>query len=131
MPSSFQGDETVAFVTSFSPEDLPAEQWLRVNRQSWAIENGLHQRLEVSLNDGWCRVRSTNGVWILGMFRRLANSLLIEWLSHQPNPSTNPQPISKPSWEKTTLLKPCAWLSQSTFSSENSFMHARCGNPFN
>ena len=79
-------DEIVALVTSLSPQELSAQQWLRANRQSWGIENGLHQRLDVSLNDDRCRLRNTNGLWIMGMFRRLANSLLIEWLSHQPNP---------------------------------------------
>jgi len=79
-------NETVALVTSLSPEELSAQQWLQANRQSWGIENGLHQRLDVSLNDDRCRVRNTNGLWILGMFRRLANSLLMEWLSHQPKP---------------------------------------------
>ncbi len=73
-------------MTSLSPEELPASQWLQANRHSWGIENGLHQRLDVSLNDDRCRVRNTNGLWILGMFRRLANSLLVEWLSHQPKP---------------------------------------------
>lgn len=77
-------DETVALVTSLPPEALNAQQWLCANRQSWGIESGLHQRLDVSLNDDRCRVRHANGLWVLGMFRRLANSLFIEWRSHQP-----------------------------------------------
>ena len=79
-------DETVALVTSLSPEQLNAQQWLLANRQSWGIENGLHLRLDVSLNDDRCRVRTPNGLWALGMFRRLANSLLMEWLFRQPQP---------------------------------------------
>lgn len=79
-------DETVALVTSLAPEQFNAQQWLLANRQSWGIENGLHQRLDVSLNDDRCRVRNPNGLWVLGMFRRLANSLLMEWLSRQPKP---------------------------------------------
>jgi predicted transposase YbfD/YdcC len=78
-------NETVALVTSLPPEALDAQQWLCANRQSWGIENGLHQRLDVSLNDDRCRVRTPNGLWVLGMFRRLANSLFMEWRSHQPN----------------------------------------------
>jgi hypothetical protein len=77
-------DETVALVTSLPPAALNAQQWLLANRQSWAIENGLHQRLDVSLNDDRCRVRNPNGLWVLGMFRRLTNSLFIAWRSHQP-----------------------------------------------
>ncbi len=30
--------------------------------QDWGIENGTHQRLDVSLNDDPCRVRDTNGL---------------------------------------------------------------------
>ena len=78
-------DEIVALVTSLPPKILDAQQWLCANRQSWGIENGLHQRLDVSLNDDRCRVRTPNGLWVLGMFRRLANSLFMEWRSHQPN----------------------------------------------
>lgn len=79
-------DETVALVTSLPPAALNPQQWLLANRQSWGIENGLHQRLDVSLNDDRCRVRNPNGLWVLGMFRRLANSLFLEWRTHQPKP---------------------------------------------
>ncbi len=79
-------DETVALITSLPPEQLNAEQWLQANRKGWGIENGLHQRLDVSLHDDRCRVRQPNGLWILGMFRRLANSLFMEWLQGQPKP---------------------------------------------
>ena len=78
-------DETVALVTSLPPQALNAQQWLLANRQSWGIESGLHQRLDVSLNDDRCRVRNANGLWVLGMFRRLANSLFMEWRGQQPN----------------------------------------------
>lgn len=77
-------DETVALVTSLAPEELDAPKWLPANRQSWGIENGLHQRLDISLNDDRCRVRNANGLWVLGMFRRLANSLFMEWRARQP-----------------------------------------------
>ena len=64
----------------------PAMLWLLLNRRSWGIESGLHQRLDVSYNDDRCRVQSDQGIWILGMFRRLANSLFVEWSLHQPRP---------------------------------------------
>jgi hypothetical protein len=77
-------DETVALVTSLPPEALNARQWLQANRHAWGIENGLHQRLDVSLNDDRCRVRNPNGLWVLGMFRRLVNSLFMQWRSQHP-----------------------------------------------
>ena len=79
-------DETVGLITDLSPQELPAQAWLRANRQGWGIENGTHQRLDVSLNDDRCRVRDTNGLWILGMLRRLAISLYTHWRAHQRRP---------------------------------------------
>ena len=79
-------DETVGLITDLLPQQLPALQWLKANRQGWGIENGTHQRLDVSLNDDRCRVRSTNGLWILGMFRRLVISLFMHWRARQPKP---------------------------------------------
>ena len=55
-------DEVVALVTSLAPEELNAQEWLVANRQSWGIESGLHQRLDVSHNDDRCRVRNAIGL---------------------------------------------------------------------
>ena len=79
-------DETVGLITDLAPQELPAQKWLQANRQGWGIENGTHQRLDVSLNDDRCRVRHPNGLWILGMLRRLAISLYMHWRERQPNP---------------------------------------------
>jgi len=79
-------DELVSLVTSVEPQKLPAQKWLQYNRFAWGIENGTHQRLDVSHNDDRCRIRGSNGIWVMGMFRRLSNSLFMEWRSRQPNP---------------------------------------------
>ena len=79
-------DEEVALITSAPVAVLSARLWLQCNRQSWGIESGLHQRLDVSYNDDRCRVQSDNGIWVLGMFRRLANSLFVEWSTQQRRP---------------------------------------------
>lgn len=68
-------------LTSRPPERLNATQWLADTRAYWGVEGGLHQRLDASLNEDQCRVRDRNGVWVLGMFRRLAVSLFAEWRS--------------------------------------------------
>ena len=81
-----RADEEVALITSAPATLLHARLWLLLNRQAWGIESGLHQRLDVSYNDDRCRVQSDRGTWILGMFRRLANSLFVEWSQHQPRP---------------------------------------------
>ena len=79
-------NETVGLITDILPPQLPALQWLKANRQAWGIENGTHQRLDVTLNDDRCRVRSTNGLWILGMLRRLVISLFMHWRARQARP---------------------------------------------
>jgi hypothetical protein len=80
-------DEAVALITSASHRQLNAWQWLQLNRDGWGIESGLHQRLDVSYNDDRCRVQSDNGMWVLGMFRRIANSLFMEWRALQRRPN--------------------------------------------
>ena len=78
--------ETVALVTSLAPHDLQAAQWLHDNRAAWGIESGLHQRLDVSHRDDQCRVRKPKSMRVMGMFRRLSNSLFIHWRSQQKKP---------------------------------------------
>ena len=79
--------ETVALVTSAPPEQLDAQAWLWLNRAGFGgIENGLHQRLDASYEDDLCRVRNPNGMRVLGIFRRLANSLFMQWRSRQTKP---------------------------------------------
>ena len=79
--------EAVALLTSAPPEQLDAQSWLRLNRGGFAgIENGLHQRLDVSQDDDRCRVRHPNAMHVLGIFRRLGNSLFMEWRSRQTKP---------------------------------------------
>jgi predicted transposase YbfD/YdcC len=75
--------EIVWLLTSRESARLDANQWLQANRQYWGVE-GLHQRLDVSLREDDCRVRSRNGVWVLGMFRRLAISLFAHWYARDP-----------------------------------------------
>jgi hypothetical protein len=79
-------DETVGLITDLEPAALGAKAWLQANRMAWGIENGTHQRLDVSLNEDRCRVRSADGQWILGMLRRVVISLYMHWRAHQPKP---------------------------------------------
>ena len=79
-------NETVGLITDLTPDQLPAEHWLKNNRMAWGIENGTHQRLDVSLNEDRCRVRSPNALWILGMLRRLVISLFMHWRARHPKP---------------------------------------------
>lgn len=79
-------NEEVGLITDLGPDELSASQWLAANRQGWGIENGCHQRLDVTLNDDRCRVRSGNGLLVLGMFRRLVIRRFMHWRLQQPKP---------------------------------------------
>ena len=80
-------DENICLITSAPPERLDAQKWLALNRAGFGgIENGLHQRLDVSHNDDRCRIRHPYAMFVAGLFRRLSNSLFMEWRSHQPHP---------------------------------------------
>ena len=70
-------------LTSLEPERLDALGWLKLNRAGWGIENGLHQRLDISHNDDRCRIAHPRAMWVMGMFRRLSNSLFIHWRARQ------------------------------------------------
>jgi hypothetical protein len=78
--------EVVALVTSLPPSELNAAQWLAYNRAAWGIESGLHQRLDVSHRDDLCRVRLPKAMRLMGLFRRISNSLFMEWRSRQKKP---------------------------------------------
>ena len=79
-------DELVCLVTNLEPAQRSPRQWLDYNRLAWGIENGLHQRLDIWLRDDECRVRTPRSMHLLGMLRRLSNSLLMHWRSLQPRP---------------------------------------------
>ena len=80
-------DEHITLLTSAEPEKLDAQKWLQLNLAGFGgIENGLHQRLDVSHNDDRCRIRLAPGMFVAGLFRRISNSFFMEWRAHQPHP---------------------------------------------
>ena len=80
-------DEHVTLLTSAEPQKLDAAKWLELNRLGFGgIENGLHQRLDISHNDDRCRIRFAPGLFVAGLLRRISNSLFMEWRAHQPHP---------------------------------------------
>jgi hypothetical protein len=80
-------DEQITLLTSAPPSTLDARRWLELNRAGFGgIENGLHQRLDISHNDDRCRIRSSPALFVAGLLRRFSNSFFMEWRSHQPHP---------------------------------------------
>ena len=82
-----KGDEVERelLITSLSLEELNAQDMLRLDRKYWGIENGLHQRLDVSSLEDKSRVRNPLAVFNLGLFRRAAISFAIHWIQRQSN----------------------------------------------
>ena len=73
-------DEHITLLTSAEPDELDAKKWLELNRAGFGgIENGLHQRLDVSHNDDRCRILNSPAMFVAGLFRRISNSLFMEW----------------------------------------------------
>ena len=80
-------EEHICLITSAEPAKLEAQKWLEFTRAGFGgIENGLHQRLDVSHNDDRCRIRHGCGMFVAGLLRRISNSLFMEWRSDQPHP---------------------------------------------
>jgi hypothetical protein len=63
------------FVTSRPAERLEPVQILLLRRRQWGIESICHQRLDVSLHEDQSRVRSRNGVAVLGLLSRISLAL--------------------------------------------------------
>ncbi len=72
-------------LTSLGPAQLDAEQMLRLDREYWGIESGLHQRLDVSALEDKSRIRTPKAALNLCLFRRAAMSFAIHWLQRQPD----------------------------------------------
>jgi predicted transposase YbfD/YdcC len=74
--SAKQARETVYGLTSLSATEAPATRLLGLVRGYWGIENGLHQRRDVTFQED--RIRSTCGRagWVMATLNNLAISLL-------------------------------------------------------
>jgi hypothetical protein len=64
---------------SRSKSQLNQKQWLALEQGRWGIENRTHHTLDVSHREDESRVREPNAVTVLGIFRRLSNSLKQLW----------------------------------------------------
>ena len=70
-------------LTSLSPEELDAEQMLRLDREYWGIESGLHQRLDISALEDKSRIRTPQAAFNMSLFRRASISFAIHWIRRQ------------------------------------------------
>jgi len=72
-------------LTSLLPIQLDAQAMLRLDRDYWGIESGLHQRLDISAQEDKSRVRIPKAAFNLCLFRRASMSFAIHWIKRQKN----------------------------------------------
>ena len=78
--------ERVFVITSYPADELNPAAFLRLKRDYWSIENGLHQRLDGAGREDRSRVRLHNNAWVLALYRRWAVSVANVWIARQSNP---------------------------------------------
>ena len=83
LKSGKQEVETVWIVTSLGPDKADAARLLELARQYWSIENGTHQRLDVSAGEDRCRVRHPVAATVLGILRRAVQGEYRAWARRQ------------------------------------------------
>ena len=76
-------------MTSLPPSELQAAPRLAYNRAACGLGGNLHQRLDPSHRGDSCRVRQSQGVRLIAMFRRFSSSRFWEWRSGQKNSTQN------------------------------------------
>ena len=71
-------DEASTAIVKFyiSSAELDAKSLLTAAREHWSVENNLHWQLDVSMNEGACRVRQKNSTENLATVRHVALNLL-------------------------------------------------------
>ena len=75
--------EVEYLVTSRPAAQLPAQEFLAMDRDYWGVENGLHQRLDCSGFEDRLRVRHKGAVHVLGLFARVGVALFMRWAATQ------------------------------------------------
>lgn len=71
-------------VASRATGQLSELEWLKLEQQRWGIENRTHHTLDVTHREDESRVRQPNAATVLGIFRRLSNSLKQVWAKGRP-----------------------------------------------
>lgn len=81
-----EGIETEYLLCSRPAAVLGAEQMLQTDRWHWAIETGLHLRLDVIAGEDRSRVRHRTSAFNLAMIRRAVVSVAVHWIRKCPHP---------------------------------------------
>jgi predicted transposase YbfD/YdcC len=82
-PSGKVSVERRYFISSH--ESIDARLFAQAIRQHWGIENQLHWRLDVSMNEDQCRLRVKHGAENFSRLRRIAMNKLKRWEMKKAN----------------------------------------------
>jgi len=77
--------EQVLYVSTLVLDPAQADELLRIVRDYWGIEGGLHQRLDVTAREDASRVRNRNSLLVLGMLRRTSMGIYENWRRRRKN----------------------------------------------
>jgi hypothetical protein len=77
--------EKIFYVSSRAMLAGQAQNPLAAVRLYWEIENGLHQRLDVTAKEDSSRVRNRNSLLLLGMVRRGVMGIFHAWRKKRKN----------------------------------------------
>jgi predicted transposase YbfD/YdcC len=80
-----QSVEKIYYISSRPVLAHDAKELLDGIRLYWGIENGLHQRLDVSAKEDSSRVSNRNSLLVLGTMRRAAMSVYHAWRRKRKN----------------------------------------------
>jgi predicted transposase YbfD/YdcC len=73
--------EVVYGITSLSPEQADADRLLQLNRNHWAIENGLHYRRDVTLGEDASRIRTKAAPQVMAGLRNAVLHILSDFVA--------------------------------------------------
>ncbi|MGI8542270.1 MAG: ISAs1 family transposase [Aridibacter sp.] len=69
-------EQTIYGITSGSMEEFSAKELLRLTREHWGIENGLHYRRDVTFKEDACRQTTKKGGRVLAILNNLTIGIL-------------------------------------------------------
>ena len=120
-------NETVGLITDLLPQQLPALQWLKANRQAWGIEKrhpptpGRHPLMMTAI--GFAALTGC-GFW--ACCAGWSSVSLCTGAPARQDLATYPLPISSPPWARTISQKLWPLSPIANPNCENPFMHTRC-----
>ena len=101
--------ETVYGLTSLSPDQADPARLLDLKRGYWAIENKLHYRRDVALNEDRCRLRTGHAARTMATINNLALAL-IDRLDFNSVPDARRRFAAKPEQALSLLFQPFTQL---------------------